>query len=85
VRRHTVRGGDILSSFKSLENVGKGALYHHELYNEKIFRVHWARKIFSSTGALQRNGQVAAVLGRLICGAVFEIPVGHLENVDGAA
>ena len=30
IKSHTARGGEILSSFKSLENVGEGALYHHE-------------------------------------------------------
>ena len=33
IKSHTVRGGEILSSFKSLENVGEGALYHHERYD----------------------------------------------------
>ncbi len=33
IKSHTVRGGDILSSFKSLENAGQGALYHHERYD----------------------------------------------------
>lgn len=33
IKSHTVRGGDILSSFKSLENAGEGALYHHERYD----------------------------------------------------
>ena len=35
IKSHTVRGGDILSSFKSLENAGEGALYHHERYDGK--------------------------------------------------
>ncbi|MBR4241599.1 MAG: HD-GYP domain-containing protein [Eubacterium sp.] len=35
IKSHTVRGGEILSSFKSLENVGEGALYHHERYDGK--------------------------------------------------
>ena len=30
-----MRGGEILSSFKSLEDVGEGALYHHERYDGK--------------------------------------------------
>ena len=30
-----MHGGDILSSFKSLENAGEGALYHHERYDGK--------------------------------------------------
>ncbi len=33
IKSHTVRGGEILSHFKSLENVGEGALYHHERYD----------------------------------------------------
>ncbi len=35
IKSHTVHGGDILSSFKSLENAGQGALYHHERYDGK--------------------------------------------------
>ena len=35
IKSHTVRGGEILSTFKSLENVGEGALYHHERYDGK--------------------------------------------------
>ncbi len=33
IKSHTVRGGEILSAFKSLENAGEGARYHHEKYN----------------------------------------------------
>ncbi len=33
IKSHTVRGGEILSSFKSLENAGEGATYHHERYD----------------------------------------------------
>ncbi len=33
IKSHTVRGSEILSSFKSLENVGEGARYHHERYD----------------------------------------------------
>ena len=33
IKSHTTRGGEILSSFKSLENAGEGALYHHERYD----------------------------------------------------
>ena len=33
IKSHTVRGGEILSSFKSLENVSEGARYHHERYD----------------------------------------------------
>ncbi len=35
VKSHTTRGGEILSRFKSLENVEEGALYHHERYDGK--------------------------------------------------
>ncbi len=35
IKSHTVRGGEILSRFKSLKNVGEGALYHHERYDGK--------------------------------------------------
>ena len=35
IKSHTVRGGDILSSFHSLKNAGEGALYHHERYDGK--------------------------------------------------
>ncbi len=35
IKSHTVRGGEILSRFKSLENAGEGALYHHEKYDGK--------------------------------------------------
>jgi HD-GYP domain-containing protein (c-di-GMP phosphodiesterase class II) len=35
IKSHTVRGGEILSSFKSLPDVGEGALYHHERYDGK--------------------------------------------------
>jgi hypothetical protein len=33
IKSHTTRGGEILSSFKSLKDVGEGALYHHERYD----------------------------------------------------
>ena len=33
IKSHTVKGGEILKSFKSLKNVGEGALYHHEKYD----------------------------------------------------
>ena len=33
IKSHTVRGGMILNHFKSMENVGEGALYHHERYD----------------------------------------------------
>ena len=35
IKSHTVRGGEILSHFKSLKNAGEGALYHHERYDGK--------------------------------------------------
>ena len=35
IKSHTVRGGEIMSHFKSLENAGEGALYHHERYDGK--------------------------------------------------
>lgn len=35
IKSHTVRGGEILSNFKSLEHAGDGALYHHERYDGK--------------------------------------------------
>ncbi len=33
IKSHTVRGDEILSSFKSLKNAGAGARYHHERYD----------------------------------------------------
>ncbi len=33
IKSHTVRGGEILSHFKSLKGAGEGALYHHERYD----------------------------------------------------
>ena len=35
LKTHARRGGEILGSFKSLEGVGEGALYHHERYDGK--------------------------------------------------
>ena len=35
IKSHTVRGGEILHHFKSLEDVDEGALYHHERYDGK--------------------------------------------------
>ena len=35
IKSHTVRGGEILASFKSLEDADEGALYHHERYDGK--------------------------------------------------
>ena len=33
IKSHTVRGGEILHAFKSLEDVDEGARYHHERYD----------------------------------------------------
>ncbi len=33
IKSHTVRGGEILSRFTSLEDANEGALYHHERYD----------------------------------------------------
>ncbi len=35
IKSHTVRGGEILSRFHSLEDVDEGARYHHERYDGK--------------------------------------------------
>ena len=35
IKSHTVHGGEILTSFKSLENADEGARYHHERYDGK--------------------------------------------------
>ena len=35
IKSHTVRGGEILKSFKSLKDAEMGALYHHERYDGK--------------------------------------------------
>ena len=35
IKSHTTQGGEILKSFKSLDRVGEGALYHHERYDGK--------------------------------------------------
>ena len=35
IKSHTVRGGEILNHFKSLDGVSEGALYHHERYDGK--------------------------------------------------
>lgn len=54
IKSHTVRGGDILSSFKSLENAGEGALYHHERYD--------------GTGYPEgRAGEDIPLIARMIC------------------
>ena len=54
IKSHTVIGGDILRSFKSLENVGEGALYHHERYD--------------GTGYPEgRAGEAIPLIARMIC------------------
>ena len=35
IKSHTIRGGEILTSFKSLEDADEGARYHHERYDGK--------------------------------------------------
>ena len=35
IKSHTVRGGEILKSFKSIDCVGEGAIYHHERFDGK--------------------------------------------------
>ena len=35
IKSHTVRGGEILTRFKSLEDADEGARYHHERYDGK--------------------------------------------------
>ncbi len=35
IKSHTVRGGEILASFKSIDCVGEGAIYHHERFDGK--------------------------------------------------
>ena len=35
IKSHTVRGGEILTRFKSLEDADEGALYHHERFDGK--------------------------------------------------
>lgn len=54
IKSHTVRGGEILSSFKSLENAGDGALYHHERYDGKGY----------PEGL---KGEEIPLIGRMIC------------------
>ena len=54
IKSHTVRGGEILSSFKSLENVGEGALYHHERYDGKGYPEG-------------RSGEDIPFIARMIC------------------
>ena len=54
IKSHTVRGGEILSSFKSLENAGEGALYHHERYDGKGYPEG-------------RSGEDIPLIARMIC------------------
>lgn len=54
MKSHTVHGGEILSSFKSLSNVGDGALYHHERYDGKGYPVGLA-------------GEDIPLIARMIC------------------
>ena len=54
IKSHTVRGGEILSSFHSLENAGEGALYHHERYDGKGYPEG-------------RAGEDIPLIGRMIC------------------
>ena len=54
IKSHTTRGGEILSSFKSLENVGEGALYHHERYDGKGYPEG-------------RSGEDIPLIARMIC------------------
>ena len=54
IKSHTVRGGEILSSFKSLKNAGEGALYHHERYDGKGYPEG-------------RSGENIPLIARMIC------------------
>ena len=54
IKEHTLIGSDILQSFKSLENVGEGARYHHERYDGKGYPEGLA-------------GEDIPFIGRLIC------------------
>ena len=54
IKSHTGRGGDILSSFKSLDNAGEGALYHHERYDGKGYPEG-------------RSGEDIPFIARMIC------------------
>lgn len=54
IKSHTTRGGEILSSFKSLENAGEGALYHHERYDGGGYPEG-------------RAGEDIPLIGRMIC------------------
>nr|MCR5409575.1 HD-GYP domain-containing protein [Lachnospiraceae bacterium] len=54
IKSHTVRGGEILSSFKSLKNVNEGAMYHHERYD-------------GSGYPEGRKGEDIPLIARMIC------------------
>ena len=54
IKSHTVRGGEILNSFKSLRNAGEGALYHHERYDGKGYPEG-------------RSGEDIPLIARIIC------------------
>ncbi|MBR4586778.1 MAG: HD-GYP domain-containing protein [Lachnospiraceae bacterium] len=54
IKSHTVRGGEIMSHFKSLENAGEGALYHHERYDGKGYPEG-------------RKGEEIPFIARMIC------------------
>ena len=54
IKSHAVRGGEIMSHFKSLENAGEGALYHHERYDGKGYPEG-------------RKGEDIPIIARIIC------------------
>jgi hypothetical protein len=54
IKSHTIRGGEILSHFKSLNNVGEGAHYHHERYD-------------GSGYPEGRSGEDIPLIARMIC------------------
>ena len=54
IKSHTVLGGKILSHFKSLENAGEGALYHHERYDGRCYPEGKA-------------GEIIPLIARMIC------------------
>lgn len=54
IKSRTERGGDILSSFKSLKDAGEGALYHHERYDGRGYPKHL-------------KGEEIPLIARMIC------------------
>ena len=54
IKSHTVRGGEILTRFKSLEDADEGARYHHERYDGKGYPEGKA-------------GEDIPLIGRMIC------------------